>query len=193
MSKPTRIDRIQKAMFIPEQEAQALLSPADMEVKLRYERVFTYWLQNPHLSDQKIVQYMINSCGLKKSTAYLELKNIKMILGQVHVASKEWHRHMVVEMCRKAYNMAMARKDPKAMALAADKIGKYTKLDKDEADALPWDELIPPNFEPDPDVSVLGIDRDTNIEEKRRKLRDKYLKKYDPAHFQEAEVIDEDD
>lgn len=191
MSKITRIDRIQKAMFVPEEEARELLSPSDMEAKLRYEKVFTYWLQNPFLEDQKIVQFMINSCALKKSMAYIELKNIKQILGKVQIASKEWHRHMVVEMCRKAYNMAMARKDPKAMALAADKIGKYTKLDKDEADHLPWDQLLPPNFEPDPDVAVLGIQPLENIETKRQQLRNKYLKKYDPAHFQEAEVIDD--
>lgn len=196
MSKPPKLvkqDRIQKAMFIPEEEAKTLLSPYELEVKLRYERVFTYWLQNPHLNDQKIVQFMVNSCGLKKSMAYMELKTIKMIMGQVQVASKEWHRHMVVEMCRKAYNVALSRKDPKGMALAADKIGKYTKLDKDEAESLPWDELIPPNFEPDPDVSVLGIERDDNIEIKRRNLRHKYLRKYDPSHFEEAEVIDEED
>ena len=193
MSKLTRLDRIQKAMFTPAEESQALLSEKDMEVKLRYEKVFTYWLNNPHFDDKQIVQFMINFCGVQKSVAYTDLRNIKQILGHVKVASKEWHRHMVVEMCRKAYKVAMARKDPKGMALAADKIGKYTKLDKDEADALPWDELVPPNFDPEPDVTVLGIESVENIEMKRRALRDKYLRKYDPAHFQEAEVVDEQD
>ena len=193
MGKLTLFDRVQKAMFLPEEEAGKILSEHDMKVRLRYERVFTYWLQNPHLSDTMIVDFMINSCDIKKRMAYLELKNIKTILGHVKVASKEWHRHMVIEMCKKAFSMAQTLNDAKGMALAADKIGKYTKLDKDEAEELPWDTLIPPNFEPDPDVSTLGLTRDTNIEQRREQLRNKYLKKYDPSHFQEAVIVDEED
>jgi hypothetical protein len=189
MSKTTRFDRIQKAILTPPEECRGLLSDKDLEIKHRYEKVFVFWLNNPHLDDQQIVSFMRNTCDVGKSIAYEDLKNIKRMLGNVTMAGKEWHRHMVVEMCRKAYKMAMARKDPKAMSLAADKIGKYMKLDKDETESLPWDELVPPNFEPDPDVTILGLPQLDNIEQKRAALRDKYLKKYDPNHFQEAEII----
>lgn len=189
MESETRIDRIQKAMFSNPEEGEALLSPKDMELKRRYEKAFTHWLTNPQFEDKQIVRFIMNECGVSRSIAYEDIKVIRSFLGNVKLASKEWYRHMVIEMCRKAYRIAEARNDSKGMALAADKIGKYTKLDKDEAEALPWDMLIPPNFEPDPDPTVLGLSSVDNIEEKRLSLRSKYLSMYDPKYVQDAVLV----
>ncbi len=192
MNDNTTLDKIQKELFAPPEE-NSKLDPSLQLIKMRLERGFTFWLENPHLPEVKIVNFLQNTCGISRSQAYTDLKNIKYLLGNIRNASKEWYRHMVIEMCRSAYSIAKIKRDAKAMALAADKIGKYAKLDKDEDDPLPWDQLIPPNFEPKPDVNILGIKPVSNLEEHRRKLRQKYLAKYDPNHFQEAVVVDNDD
>lgn len=189
MNNETRLDRIQKSMFSDPEETKDLLSPKDMELKLRYEKTFTHWITNPHFDDKRIVRFIMNEFGISKTMAYDDLKVVKSFLGNVRLASKEWYRHMVIEMCRKAYNVAEARHDAKAMAMAADKIGKYTKLDKDEAEALPWEMLIPPNFEPDPDPTILGLPSVDNIDEKRLALRAKYLAMYDPKYIQDAVLV----
>ena len=192
MNDNTTLDKIQKELFAPPDQGSKL-EPSLQLIKVRLERGFTFWLENPHLPEGKIVNFLQNTCGISRSQAYTDLKNIKYLLGNIRNASKEWYRHMVIEMCRSAYSIAKIKRDAKAMALAADKIGKYAKLDKDEDDPLPWDQLIPPNFEPKPDVNILGIKPVSNLEEYRKKLRRKYLAKYDPNHFQEAVVVDNED
>lgn len=186
-----KFDKIQKALFSPPSKT-LVLTDKELEIKQRWEKAFTLWHANPHYSDKQIVRFLVNECGVKRSVAYTDLTHIKMLLGCVNTASKEWYRHMVIEMARSAFVMAKAKGDPKAMALAADKIGKYAKLDKDEPEQLPWDEMIPPNFEPSPDITILGLEQTPKMEEKRRKLRSKYLAKYDPKHFQEAHVVDDE-
>jgi hypothetical protein len=193
MTKPTTLDKIQEALLSPPHKT-VKLDKREQAIRERYEKAFSFWQQNPHLPDKKIVNFLVNQCGVSRSLAYLDLRNIKYLLGCVRTLSKEWYRHMVIEMCRSAYIMAKTRKDPKGMALAADKIGKYLKLDKDEEEPLPWDQLIPPNFEPDADVAILGIDPIPDIEAHRQKLRRQTLAKYDPGSFQQAvDVTGEDE
>jgi len=151
------------------------LSEAEKLVRERYKSAFLFWLEKPELSDKQIVNYLIQNFDIKKGAAYLDVVNIKQIFGDIKNASKEWHRHTVIEMCKKVYAAAMARKDYKAAVAAADKIGKYTKLDKEEADAFPWDDIIPPSWEPSNDPQLLGIKMDPSQE---KKLRDKVAKKY---------------
>ncbi len=186
-----KFDKIQKSLFSPS-DKPVQLSDKELETKRRWEKAFALWHANPHYSDKQIVRYLINECGIKQSAAYTDLIYIKMLLGCVKTASKEWYRHMVIEMARSAFVLAKAKQDPKGMALAADKIGKYAKLDKDEPEQLPWDQLIPPEFEPSPDITILGLEETPKMEEKRKRLRSKYLAKYDPKHFQEAQVLNDE-
>ncbi len=191
MNEKTTLDKIQKELFSPPDE-KTDLAPNYKVIKARLLKGFTFWLENPHLPESKIVNFLQNTCNISRTQAYQDLKNIKILLGNVRNASKEWYRHMVIEMCRSAYNIAKIKRDAKAMALAADKIGKYAKLDKEEDDPLPWDQLVPPNFEPKPDVEILGIKPVSNIDEYRKNLRSKFLSKYDSTHFQEAVIIDDE-
>ncbi len=188
MNKLTRFDRIQKHILSPE-DSREELSTKDLEILHRYEAAFAFWLNNPALDDKAIVSFMMNHCGISKSMAYNELSHLKRMMGCVRTASKEWYRHMVIEMCREAYRLAKARNDAKAMALAADKIGKYTKLDKDEQEQLPWDEILPPNFEPQADITILGLPKMDNIEQTRKKLRNKLLKRFDNSFVEDAEIL----
>lgn len=189
----TRFDKIQKAFFSDPEEAAKQLSPKEMELKRRYETGFTYWVNNPHLDIQQVVRFLRNEFGLSKSVAYEDVRRVKLMLGDVKMASKEWYRHLVIDMCLKASVIAKEDRDSKAMIMAADKIGKYTKLDKDEVDPIPYERLIPPNFEPDPDVSILNLKPIDNIEEKRKKLREKYHKKYRSDFVEDAVIVDPDE
>ena len=190
MNERAVLDEIQQALFSPPSKA-IKLSEKKEEIKTRLQQAFTFWNQNPHLPDRKITNYLVNNFGVSASQALRDLHAVKYLLGCVKTQSREWYRHMVIEMCRSAYTMAKIKQDPKAMALAADKIGKYAKLDKDEIDELPWDQLIPPNFEPDADITILGIEKIPNVEKYRRRLRERTMQKYDPAYIQDAHIIDQ--
>ncbi|MGZ2674544.1 hypothetical protein SD303_22160, partial [Bacteroides fragilis] len=71
----------------------------------------------------------------------------------------------------KAFQLAIDNGDAKGAAAALDKIGKYTRSDKDD-DAFDFSQLIPPSFEPSDDVTTLeGIEVIDNLEQRRQELR----------------------
>jgi len=88
---------------------------------------------------------------------------------------------------QKAYETAEKADDSKGMAMAADKLGKYTRCDQVDEDQLPWDQLIPPNFEPSTDISILGFKHDPHLDEKTAKMKRKYMPE---AEDVEAEMVE---
>ncbi|MDR2126624.1 MAG: hypothetical protein LBP63_07330, partial [Prevotellaceae bacterium] len=72
------------------------------------------------------------------------------LLGNVRNAGKEWHRHRVNSLLEKAAQMAIEGdvKEATALAKIAMALIKNNKLDMDEGEELPYDEIVPPAFEP---------------------------------------------
>lgn len=172
----TFFDKLQVYLFDDNHDlpADKMFSEHELEMRRRYQAVFTYWLDKPTLSDKKIIQFMTTSLGLSKPQAYRDMANIKILLGNVRNAAKEWQRYKLIAMLDKAYELAEIRKNPMAMIQAADKLGKYTNLDKEDSQHIPYDEIVPQSFEPTGDVSVLGIEPIPNLRERQQRLREKY-------------------
>jgi len=168
-------------------------SDNELGIKQMYEDAFAKWITDPALSDTHITNLLINEYGRSKTQAWRDVAIIKSVLGDIKNADKEWQRYTVISMLKEAYELAKTKKDPKAMAMAADKLGKYTKLDKDDLDDIPWDEIVPPSFEPSADPQLLGIpDGHKSAEEVlelKRKLKAKYIKS---SSITEAEIIEDE-
>ena len=159
----------------------------ELEIKKRYSNVFAYWIDKPTLSEKKITQYIRTEFKLSKTQAYRDLQKIKVLLGNVRNATKEWQRYKLIAMLDKAYEIAERKKNEKNMILAADKLGKYTQLDKEDSQKIPYDEIIPPTWEITGDVTVLHIEPIKNLEEKQKKMREKY----GGTLIEEAELVNE--
>ena len=97
---------------------------------------------------------------------------------------------MIVEGAKEAFDIAKTKQDGKAMAAALDKIGKYTRADKDD-DAFDFSKLTPPSFEPSDDVTLLGdVEKIPNLEERRKTLRRLFSPLNPPkGDFIDAEII----
>jgi hypothetical protein len=186
MEDQTKFDKIQLSLF--DESALEKLTPKELELRNRYQNIFTVWHENPFWSDKDMVRYIRQELGLGKTQAYQDLSKVKMILGNVNNAAKEWQRYAVIEMAKETYNLAKKRGDLKAMAMALDKLGKYTRLDQNDVDLIPWDQIIPPEFENTDDVEVLKIIRPAGFEEKVNKLKKKYLG--EDLNIEEANVIE---
>ena len=78
------------------------------------------------------------------------------------------------------------------MAMAADKIGKYQRVDQIDDNGINFDEMIPPNFEFTSDVTLLNIKQVPDLEARRRELRKHFgIKTYMQATSEEADTVNE--
>lgn len=165
----------------------------ELAVKNMYESAFAKWIADPALDDTSIVNLLVNEHNRSKTQAWRDVAIIKSVLGNIKNADKEWQRYTVISMLKEAYEKARSESKIKEMVMAADKLGKYTKLDKEELDQVPWDEIVPPSFEPSADPRLLGIpDGPQSLDEVialKKKLRDRYLK---DSKIKDAEIIEDD-
>jgi len=191
-SELTTFDKIQKYLFADKSVSAEFLDEHEMAILDRYAITFTYWYNNPALTDRQIQNYLVRSFGLSIATAISDVSMIKSLLGNVRLASKEYHRYIVVEMCKEAYQLAKSKNPPdiKGMVMAADKLGRYTRVDQDDVDDIPWDKIIPPNFEPTDNLSVLNISVDPDFEDRMKKLKRRYIQEIEDI---EPEFLDGND
>lgn len=166
--------------------ASKYLSETQLQIRERIKYGYVMWLESPSKPDSMVVKALMETYGISTRQAYADIDAIKLILGNIKNAHKEWHRYVVIEMCKKAFELAESNKDPKGMAMAADKLGKYTRLDQIEEDQLPWDQLIPPNFEPSTDITVLGFQHVPDLDKKVAALKRKYMPEAEDIEYTEV-------
>jgi hypothetical protein len=174
--KMTMFDKLQLHLFDDDTKLldDGVFNSKELEIKRRYATVFSFWLDKPLLSEKKIIHFMISELGVRKSQAYQDLHKIKLLLGNVRNANKEWQRFKVIAILDKAVEIAEKERDSKSLILAADKLGKYTQLDKEDVQKIPYHEIVPQSFEPTDDVTVLGIEPIKDLKERQKKMREKY-------------------
>ena len=169
------------------------LSPLELQVKRRYELCITRKMDNPLTPDKEIVDYLMHGCNglcapVGKSQAYRDVAAVTKITGNISLAGKNWYRHIVIEGAKEIYAMAMRKEDAKGAAAALDKLGKYTRLDKDD-ESMDWSEMLPPIFEPSDDLTLIegmkAIPTD-ELEAKRKRLRELFLGRAEDAQYEEV-------
>lgn len=173
----------------------ANLTPDEIEKIRRFEFVFTDWLDKPELSEPDIVTLIINQFGLSRAQAYREMYEIRLVLGSVNVAAKEFQRYRANQMINKGYQKVAEAKTKleveigKGMILGGRAMGDVNRLDKLDPEELPFDKIIPLSFEPSSDVSLL---KQRNITPKS--IQDRF-KELDAEFnfFADAEIMPDDD
>ncbi len=135
MSRETSLDRIKRHLFTDASQLDGVLTPAEMEVRQRLMLCVTRKMDSPLTSDKDLVDFLMSGCGgvtspVGKSQTYRDVAAVTSMVGDIRPAAKNWMRHMIVEGSKRVFDMAMANKDAKGAAAALDKIGKYTRCDK---------------------------------------------------------------
>jgi hypothetical protein len=154
---------------------------------------FSHWYEFPSTSRSRIRDLIVHEFGVTGKTAYEDIQVIEILLGNIKNPEKAWIRYRVNTFLEEAYRLAKLQKDPKAMAIAADKMGKYNMLDKPDADPLPFDEIVPQTFEPTDDPSSLGLKKDPDIREKKKRMIEKYVADIEITDVPYEELKPEDD
>jgi len=175
MSRKSNLDKFQEVMFADKVDISHL-SPVEQMQVVRYRFAFTQCLETPSLSDSVLRDQLINEYGISQSQAYRDIANVKIILPNIKAAGKEWIRYIVTEELKLAIQQCKNAGDDlmKERIMAIDKLAKYNKLDQDDGEQIPWDDIVPIPIDPTNDVSVLGAIPMENAEEEIKKLYEKY-------------------
>jgi hypothetical protein len=175
MPRKPALDKYHDVLF-KDFDEQEHLTPAEKSQLGRYRFCFTQCLENPSLPDKELRDFLINQFGISQTQAYMDIQNVRILLGNIRNAGKEWIRYLVNEELKEALEAAkkLGAKGIKLRILAADKLGKYNRLDREDAPEMPWEDIIPQPIEPTTDPTVLGGKRLENKEEEIRKMYEKY-------------------
>lgn len=173
----TSYDKIEMVLFKGREDATAFLSDRELQQKERWMLCVSKLLEDPMTSDKDMVTFLTEGCGgscerVSQATAYRDMAAIRRLVGNVQLAGKNWYRYLVIEAAKEGIRMARDAKDPKGIAANADKIGKYTRADKDDED-IDRSGWQPPVFEPSDDVTLLGDEFKPipNLEKERKAFR----------------------
>lgn len=177
--KDPTYDRIERALFKDREEASSILSQREMEIKKRMMLCVSKKMEDPLIQDTELVNFLMNGCGgntdaVSQSQAYRDIGMINRLVGNIQLAAKAWYRYMIVEGGKKTFNMAIDKEDAKGAAAALDKIGKYTRSDKED-EKFDYSQLVPPSFEPSDDVTLLeGLEPIEDLEGTRSEMRSRF-------------------
>jgi hypothetical protein len=177
--KDPTYERIERALYKDHDESALILTSREMEIKARMMLCVSKRMESPLIEDSELVNFLMHGCGgqaepVSKSQAYRDIAMLNRLVGNIQLAAKSWYRYMIVEGGKKAFQLAIDSGDAKGAAAALDKIGKYTRSDKED-DALDYSQLIPPSFEPSDDVTLLeGLEPIDNLEQERQDFRSQF-------------------
>lgn len=172
MPRNDSMDLVVKAMF----DNSVELSDNDRQMLVRLRDVYTFWLEKPTLTDSKIRDYLMVNHKISKSQAYTDIAHIKMVLGNVPVASKEFFRYKANHILDEAHAAAIAGNDKKAKALTkiAEAIAYNNRTNEDDGEKMPFDEIVPKDLSFTIDPTVAGVKEIPGMREKAMKLLKKY-------------------
>lgn len=176
----TFVDKLHEHLFTEKSNLPVVFDAKEQEIVLRYRAAYTKWIEAPYLRDADIVNFCVNQFGISQSQAYRDLSTIKILVGNVKNAAKDFQRYRASEMILKGFELARTAesatevKQALAMIRAGEALVKVHKLDKDELENFKWDEIIPIELEPTTDVSVIGRKRTPDLQALKDKLRRKY-------------------
>lgn len=177
--KDLTYDRIERSLYKDRDDSTTILSAQEMEIKTRMMLCVSKKMDDPLIEDTEIVNFLMHGCGgqanpVSQSQAYRDISMINRLVGNIKLAAKSWYRYMIVEGGKKAFQLAIDNGDAKGAAAALDKIGKYTRADKED-DSFDYSQLIPPSFEPSDDVTLLeGIEPMDDLETYRQNFRSNF-------------------
>lgn len=185
MPKPSTLDKFHDHLF---DDCDSLeMTPRERAQLMRYRAIFTLKLQKPHITNTEVAKFLKKEFGITSvGQAYRDIAATETVLGKIRSSEKQWIRYLVVETLKKAIHLAQKSGDIKAMVAAADKLGKYTRLDQEDQEPLPFEEIVPEPIEYLNDPTILGL---PEPKEGARQYVEKVRRKYFEAEDVEYKEV----
>ena len=191
MAKPNTLELCRVHLFDDiEKLREAKIADMLIQRIVRLRSAYTFWLEHPYKGDKDIRDHLMHF-GVNKSAAYDDIQILKLLLGEMTETSKNFHRFRFNAMIQKAYDMADRKKDARSMVAASNTYAKFNQLDKEDSFKIPWDEIVPQPFEATSDPSVIGIKPVPDIQERIKKMKEKYMSDIEDIAFEEEDFDEE--
>lgn len=156
----------------------------------RLRGLYAYWLQFPQKFDQDIVQYDMAMFKVGKSQAYDDLHLVRLILGNLQQASKDFMRWKINQDLEQDLKAARRAGDHRSVAAIEKNRILNNRTNKEDELELEFDKIIPQQFVPVDDPTVLGIKKLPDLRNRIRELVKKYSD--NSVQFAEYEELKED-
>jgi len=190
MSYPNAIEVCRAELFTKEVELRERYPQALVDKVLRVREMYNWFIGNPDGTDREFVAEVCQRHGIHRTTAYSDLAVVKSLLPMLGSASRDFHRWCTNEMLIATYKMAEKRKDSKTMERAATAYGKLNRVDLEDEQAIPLDQILVQPFMATDDPCVLGIEPIHNIAEQISAMIEKYRKETIDIEDVEFEEVD---
>lgn len=191
MSLPVNIDQYSRYITLSDDELLELrVNPKILERLHRLRGLYAYWLQFPTKFDQEIVQYDMSMFKVGRAQAYDDLHLVQLLLGNIQQAGKEFMRWKINKDLEEDLKKARRTGDFRSVAAIEKNRILNNRTDKDDEPEFEFDKIVPQNFEPTDDPSVIGIERVPDLRSRIKKLITKYSK---DTMIEDAEYVEVED
>lgn len=174
MGTPSALEVCRTELFSKVEDLQQKYPQALVDKVLRVREMYNWFIANPDGTDREFVAEVCQRHNIHRTTAYSDLAVVKSLLPMLGSASRDFHRWRTNEMLIATYKMAEKRKDSKTMERAATAYGKLNRVDLEDEQAIPLDQILVQPFTATDDPRVLGIEPIPNIAEKISSIIEKY-------------------
>ena len=148
MSYPNAIEVCRAELFTKEVELRERYPGQMVEKVLRVREMYNWFIANPDGTDREFVAEVCQRHNIHRTTAYSDLAVVKSLLPMLGSASRDFHRWRTN--------------------------GKLNRVDLEDEQAIPLDQILVQPFTATDDPRVLGIEPIPNIADKIAAMIEKY-------------------
>lgn len=191
MPPPRIIDVARTDLFTPQSDLEQRYDYKTVSALMRIRDEYQWTLANPDKPDRAFVDTMVARHGMSERAVYGDLAIIKQLLPALQSSSREWHRWKANQMLLETYEQAKRRHDTKTMERAAASYAKFNRVDLEDEQVIPYEDIVVQPFTATSDPSVLGIKPIENLDEVIKNLTDKYRKEsldIEDVEYEEADL-----
>lgn len=191
MPPPRIIDVARTDLFTPQSDLEQRFDSKTVSALMRIRDEYQWTLANPDKPDRSFVDTMVARHGMSERAVYADLAVIKQLLPALQSSSREWHRWKANQMLLETYEQAKRRHDTKTMERAAASYAKFNRVDLEDEQVIPYEDIVVQPFTATSDPTVLGIKPIENLDEVVKSLIAKYRQEtldIEDVEYEEADL-----
>lgn len=190
MSLPVNIDQYSKWITLNDDELiEQRINPIVLERLHRIRALYAYWLQFPTKFDNEIVEFNMAMFNISRAQAYDDLHLCQILLGNIQQAGKDFMRWKINKDLELDLKKARSAGDWRSVASIEKNRILNNRTDKEDEQEYEFEKIVPQNFEPTDDPSVVGIAKVPDLRGRISKLIKKYSNNsvIEEAEYEEVE------